>query len=60
LRLTVGADGRLQDLSVLQLSGDPALDTAAVKAVQSAGRFARAPKGVPGGASFTLTISFDG
>lgn len=58
LRLTVGVDGRLQALSMLRSSGDAALDAAAVKAVQSAGRFAKAPKGVTGEANFTLNISF--
>jgi periplasmic protein TonB len=58
LRLTVGTDGRLQTLSILRSSGDTALDAAAVKAVQAAGRFPRAPDGMEGGANFTLNISF--
>jgi periplasmic protein TonB len=58
LRLTVGADGRLQALAVAGPSGDAALDAAAVKAVQSAGRFARAPDGVSGAANFTLNVTF--
>jgi periplasmic protein TonB len=59
LRLTVGADGQLQGLSVLQSSGDAALDAAAVKAVKAAGRFARAPKGVKGTATFTFNVRFE-
>ena len=60
LRLTVGADGRLQALSVVGSSGDDALDAAAVKAVQAAGRFAKAPKGLTKPAYFTLNINFAG
>jgi periplasmic protein TonB len=60
LRLTVGADGRLQALSILQSSGDAGLDAAAVKAVQAAGRFAKAPDGLDGVTNFTFNVRFEG
>ena len=59
LRLTVGVDGRVRALSILQPSGDAALDAAAVRAVQAAGRFAKAPKGVAGAESFTFNMRFE-
>ncbi|MEZ5756558.1 MAG: energy transducer TonB [Paracoccaceae bacterium] len=59
LRITVGTDGRLAAVGVLASSGQPALDAAAVKAVQRAGRFPRAPRALGAGqADFTLSISF--
>lgn len=60
LRLTVGDDGRLQALSILRSSGDAGLDAAAVKAVQSAGRFAKAPDGLDGVTNFTFNVRFEG
>ena len=59
LRLTVGVDGRVRALSILQPSGDAALDAAAVRAVQAAGRFAKAPKGVVSAESFTFNMRFE-
>jgi protein TonB len=44
--LTLGRDGRLKGLSLSRSSGNAALDQAAIKAVQRAGRFAKAPKGL--------------
>lgn len=58
LRLTVAADGRLRAVSVLQSSGHAALDAAALRAVERAGRFPPAPRGVQGEATFTLPVSF--
>jgi len=59
LRLSVGPDGRLQQVGVAQSSGHPELDAAALRAVRAAGRFAPAPKGVPQTATgFTLTMRF--
>lgn len=59
LRISVGTDGRLIAVGVLASSGQPALDAAAVKAVQRAGRFPRAPRALGAGqADFTLSISF--
>lgn len=59
LRLVVGADGTLVGVGVARSSGSEALDRAAVKAVQRAGRFPKAPRGLgQGEVSFTLPISF--
>lgn len=59
LRLTVSANGRLTDVAIAKSSGNAALDRAAIKAVQSAGRFATAPKGLTEASySFTLPMSF--
>lgn len=59
LRIVVGTDGRLRGVAVASSSGSTALDAAAVKAVQRAGRFPRAPKGLDQGeVSFTLPVSF--
>lgn len=58
LRIVVGADGRLRGVAVAASSGSDALDRAAVRAVERAGRFPRAPEGVEGEASFTLPVSF--
>ena len=58
LRIVVGGDGRLRGVAVARSSGSQALDRAAVRAVERAGRFPRAPKGVQGEVSFTLPVSF--
>lgn len=59
LRLTVGTDGRLAAVQIAASSGSAALDAAAVKAVQRAGRFPKAPRGLgQGQVTFTLPISF--
>lgn len=58
LRIVVGADGRLRGVAIAQSSGSDALDRAAVRAVERAGRFPGAPKGLDGEASFTLPVSF--
>ncbi|MEY4872087.1 MAG: hypothetical protein RLZZ563_1417 [Pseudomonadota bacterium] len=59
LRLTVGSDGRLAAVQIVASSGSAALDAAAVKAVQRAGRFPKAPRGLgQGQVTFTLPISF--
>ena len=57
LRLSVAANGQLTQVGVVRSSGNAALDAAAVNAVQSAGRFPKAPAGL-GETSFTLPISF--
>ena len=59
LRLSVAGDGRLRGVEVIEGSGSPALDRAAVQAVRQAGRFARAPAEVGAeGARFTLPVTF--
>jgi protein TonB len=58
LRIVVGADGRLRGVGIATSSGSEALDRAAVRAVERAGRFARAPDGIEGEVSFTLPVSF--
>lgn len=59
LRIVMGADGRLRGVAVVSSSGSQALDAAAVRAVERAGRFPRAPKGLGvDEVSFTLPISF--
>lgn len=59
LRLTVGTDGRLAAVQIVASSGSAALDAAAVKAVQRAGRFPKAPRGLDAGqVTFTLPVSF--
>jgi protein TonB len=59
LWLTVSPDGRLLNVSVRQSSGSPALDQAALRAVKSAGRFARAPSEVTDPAVVELPLRFD-
>jgi protein TonB len=59
LRLTVGSDGRLAAVQIVASSGSDALDAAAIKAVQRAGRLPKAPRGLGAGqVTFTLPISF--
>ena len=59
LRLTVGADGRLRAVGIAASSGSAALDQAALRAVERAGRFPRAPRALgEGGATFTLPVTF--
>ena len=59
LRLTVGTDGRLAAVQIVASSGSAALDAAAIKAVQRAGRLPKAPRGLGAGqVTFTLPISF--
>ncbi len=59
LRITVGRDGRLRAAAILQSSGDPRLDRAALAAVTRAGRLPRAPDGFESDAMrFDLPISF--
>lgn len=59
VRLVVTAAGALAGVSVARSSGNPALDAAALAAVQGAGAFPPAPDGLPGGShSFTLPMRF--
>ena len=58
LRLQVAADGRLVSVSVAQSSGQPALDAAAISAVQRA-RLPRAPAGISGSHQFNLPLRFE-
>lgn len=58
LRIVVAADGQLRGVDIAVSSGSEALDRAAVRAVERAGRFPRAPEGVEGEVSFTLPVSF--
>ena len=59
VRLTVGIGGDLRGVSVAGSSGNAALDAAAVKAVKSAGKFPKAPKGLTEVSySFTLSMTF--
>lgn len=59
VRLTVGNGGDLQGVSVAGSSGNASLDAAALKAVKSAGKFPKAPKGLTEASySFTLSMSF--
>lgn len=59
VRLTIAANGALSGVSVAKSSGNPAFDQAALAAVQRAGKFPAAPKGLTGAShSFTLPISF--
>lgn len=59
LGLTVGPDGGLRGVRVKKSSGNATLDAAAVATVKSAGRFAKAPKGV-GETNMTITLRFAG
>lgn len=60
VRLTVGRDGSLRGVALARSSGNAALDQAAVRAVQSAGRFPPAPKGLSKPSySFTLPMQFN-
>jgi len=60
VQLTVGRDGSLRGVALAQSSGNAALDQAAVRAVQSAGRFPPAPKGLSKASySFTLPMQFN-
>lgn len=59
LRLTLSRNGQLQAVAIAASSGNPALDAAAIKAVQSAGRFAKAPAALSEASySFTLPMRF--
>lgn len=59
VRLTVTRAGALAGVSVAQSSGHPALDQAALRAVQSARSFPAAPAGLQDASySFTLPIAF--
>lgn len=60
LRLTIGRNGQLQGVAIAASSGNAALDAAALKAVQSAGRFAKAPSGLTEASySFSLPMRFE-
>lgn len=59
LRITISRTGQLQGASIAASSGNAALDAAALKAVQAAGRFAKAPSGLTEASySFTLPMRF--
>jgi protein TonB len=59
VRLSVASNGALAGVSVAKSSGNPALDQAAISAVQRAGKFPAAPKGLTGAQhSFSLSIAF--
>ena len=59
LTLRVARNGTLQDLRLLRSSGNSALDAAALRAVQRAGRFAAAPKGLDAeDYAFSLSLTF--
>lgn len=59
LRITISRNGQLQGAAIAASSGNAALDAAAIKAVQAAGRFAKAPAGLTDASySFTLPMRF--
>lgn len=59
LQVTVGRDGRLAAVGIVQSSGNAALDAAAVRAVKTAGRFSKAPKGLDDASvTFVLPLRF--
>ncbi len=59
LALVIGRDGRLISVKVARSSGHAVLDQAALKAVERAGRFPAAPKGLTEGSyAFALSIGF--
>ncbi len=61
LALTVSNTGALLGVSIAKSSGNPALDQAALAAVQAAGRFKPAPDGLDAASyDFTLPITFKG
>ena len=60
LQITVDRAGHLTAVGIVQSSGSAVLDAAAVKAVKSAGRFPKAPKGLgDASATFTLPLRYD-
>lgn len=60
LALTLASSGKLQGLQLVRSSGDAKLDDAAVNAVRRAGRFAKAPQGLPDETyTFSLSLTFD-
>lgn len=59
VQLAISRSGKLAGVSVVQSSGNAALDGAAIKAVTAAGRFPAAPKGLSDASySFTLPMQF--
>lgn len=59
LALQVARNGTLQELKLIRSSGNNAVDAAALRAVQRAGRFAAAPKGLDADAyGFSLSLTF--
>lgn len=59
IRLTVARSGSLINAAVTQSSGNAALDAAALTAVQGAGKFPAAPKGLTNESySFSLAMTF--
>ncbi|MCU0901614.1 MAG: energy transducer TonB [Cypionkella sp.] len=59
VRLTVSRTGQLAGVSVAKSSGNAALDQAALRAVQAAGSFPAAPKGLTDASyAFTLPMKF--
>ncbi|WP_339113635.1 TonB family protein [Thioclava sp. GXIMD2076] len=59
VRLTVSAAGQLVSVSLARSSGNAAIDQAAVTAVQRAGQFPAAPRGLGASSlSFSLPMSF--
>lgn len=59
LSLNVAANGKLQNVSLLQSSGDALLDKAAFHAVQRSGRFAKAPSELAEAVyAFSLALTF--
>lgn len=58
LRLQITAQGQLADVQIQQSSGQAALDSAAVQAVQRA-RFPQAPSGIQGTHQFNLPLRYE-
>lgn len=59
LALRIASNGKLRDLRLTSSSGNADLDRAALRAVSRAGRFAKAPKGLPGDShAFSLSLTF--
>jgi protein TonB len=59
LALRIASNGKLRDLRLTRSSGNADLDRAALRAVSRAGRFEKAPKGLPGDShAFSLSLTF--
>lgn len=59
LRITIAADGRVSNFSVVRSSGNVIMDESVLAAARRVGRIDAPPKGLMKGESYTVNINFE-
>ena len=59
LKITIAADGRISNFSILRSSGNVVMDESVLAAARRVGRIDAPPKDLAKGGSYTVNINFE-